>query len=212
MKKKVLSMTLAVVLSLSMGITAFAAPKKMQNGEAFDAEYYAEANPDVKAALGTDEQALYNHYVNYGKAEGRRACAPPVNDPVSGATIVNSYYDSVFRCQVDKYSNGITVLHLIKHGEQVEEQYRLQRTDYSDGLLDEDGNGIDDRDPLNSCGYTDLNYNGVIDGAPSLPFFVDEPNIPGYTLCEHGVIQGLYYCSNPKCVARQEQSKNVIAH
>lgn len=37
----------------------------------FDAEYYAEQNPDVAAACGTDEEALYQHYMTYGIKEGR---------------------------------------------------------------------------------------------------------------------------------------------
>lgn len=39
----------------------------------FDSQAYAEMYPDVKAALGTDKDALWNHYVNYGKKEGRTA-------------------------------------------------------------------------------------------------------------------------------------------
>lgn len=40
--------------------------------QGFDAAYYAEANPDVVAALGTDPVALWNHYITYGKSEGRK--------------------------------------------------------------------------------------------------------------------------------------------
>jgi hypothetical protein len=71
MKKKALSMTLAVVLSLSMGMTAFAAPITMSDGNTFDPDYYAQNNTDVVQALGTDSNALYSHYVNFGKTEGR---------------------------------------------------------------------------------------------------------------------------------------------
>ncbi len=39
--------------------------------DVFDAEYYAENYSDVAAAFGDDEEALYNHYVNYGIYEGR---------------------------------------------------------------------------------------------------------------------------------------------
>lgn len=39
----------------------------------FDAAYYAEKNPDVVAAYGTDPNALYAHYVNNGINEGRNA-------------------------------------------------------------------------------------------------------------------------------------------
>ena len=39
----------------------------------------------------------------------------------------------------------------------------VTRTDFADGLIDNDGNGIDDRDPINGMGFIDLNYNGVDD-------------------------------------------------
>lgn len=37
----------------------------------FDPAYYAAVYPDVSLVLGTDPQALLNHYLNYGMAEGR---------------------------------------------------------------------------------------------------------------------------------------------
>jgi hypothetical protein len=82
MKKKVLSMTLAVALSLSMGITAFAAPEVIQaNGTTivFDSDYYATNNPDVVAAYGTDKEALLQHYLNNGMSEGRAAYDPTID-------------------------------------------------------------------------------------------------------------------------------------
>lgn len=45
------------------------------NGTMFDPEYYAAANPDVVQALGTSTEALYNHYITFGKAEGRKPAA-----------------------------------------------------------------------------------------------------------------------------------------
>ena len=41
----------------------------------FDAEYYAEQNPDVVAALGTDAKVLFAHYLTNGIKEGRNASA-----------------------------------------------------------------------------------------------------------------------------------------
>lgn len=41
--------------------------------ESFDYVYYANANPDVKNAFGTNRDALYKHYVEYGIREGRAA-------------------------------------------------------------------------------------------------------------------------------------------
>lgn len=38
----------------------------------FNPEFYAAANPDVVKAIGKDPDALYKHYMNFGKAEGRK--------------------------------------------------------------------------------------------------------------------------------------------
>ena len=37
----------------------------------FDSEFYANTYPDVVAAFGNSPEALYKHYCEYGKAEGR---------------------------------------------------------------------------------------------------------------------------------------------
>lgn len=39
----------------------------------------------------------------------------------------------------------------------------VRRTDVWGTLQDADGDGIDDRDPINGCGYLDLNCNGFDD-------------------------------------------------
>lgn len=78
MRKKII-IILALILSLNVtAMTAYAAPKTMPDGGTFDAEFYAETYPDVKAAVGTNEADLYNHYLQYGKAEGRKAVADTV--------------------------------------------------------------------------------------------------------------------------------------
>lgn len=41
----------------------------------FDATYYAEHYPDLKAVFGTDEAALLNHFITCGMAEGRQGNA-----------------------------------------------------------------------------------------------------------------------------------------
>ena len=41
----------------------------------FDPAFYASAYPDVVSACGTDVNALYDHYQNYGRKEGRMAYA-----------------------------------------------------------------------------------------------------------------------------------------
>jgi uncharacterized protein YkwD len=45
--------------------------EEVQIPDSFDANFYANNNPDVVAACGNSPEALYKHYVNYGKKEGR---------------------------------------------------------------------------------------------------------------------------------------------
>ena len=48
-------------------ITAFA--------PVFNASYYLEANPDLKAVLGNDATLLYHHFLTSGMSEGRQGSA-----------------------------------------------------------------------------------------------------------------------------------------
>ena len=41
----------------------------------YDYEYYAAHNPDVIAAMGSDEEVVLMHFVKYGMEEGRRGNA-----------------------------------------------------------------------------------------------------------------------------------------
>jgi hypothetical protein len=76
MKKRLFICTMALVVGISCNpVSALAAPKQMPDGTVFDPQYYAQMYPDVVAAIGTDENALYNHYVQFGKAEGRKPYA-----------------------------------------------------------------------------------------------------------------------------------------
>lgn len=73
-------------LMLTSAMPVFATPKQMSDGTVFDVEYYATNNPDVVAALGTDEAALYGHYINNGKNEGRKPCADNVTTETNAPT------------------------------------------------------------------------------------------------------------------------------
>ena len=77
-KNKILAWALVLSLLLSplTASESHAQPKRMPDGTVFDAEYYAEQNPDVVEAFGTAENDLYRHYVMFGKKEGRAACSP----------------------------------------------------------------------------------------------------------------------------------------
>lgn len=62
---------IGLVLPIFGCVTATAEPKMMADGELFDGQFYAQQYPDVARVYGTDDAALYSHYVDYGKAEGR---------------------------------------------------------------------------------------------------------------------------------------------
>lgn len=73
--KKILAIFLAIITIFGNSFIAFAAPETMPDGTVFDAEYYAETNPDVVLALGMDKNALYQHFKNFGQKEGRMPAA-----------------------------------------------------------------------------------------------------------------------------------------
>ncbi len=93
-RKSLLSVLLMAVMLVGNCMVVSAAPQTMPDGTVFDAEYYAQSNPDVAAAVGTDANALYQHYVNYGKAEGRlpyadaTPAAAPAAAPSAGGVIL----------------------------------------------------------------------------------------------------------------------------
>jgi len=74
-KRNILILTMITVM-FANGTTVYAAPERMLDGTIFDADYYAEIYPDVVAETGTDPAALYQHYVLFGKLEGRSATNP----------------------------------------------------------------------------------------------------------------------------------------
>ena len=49
----------------------FAAPLNMPDGTVFDPVFYADSNRDLKATYGYDAGALWRHYSQFGRAEGR---------------------------------------------------------------------------------------------------------------------------------------------
>lgn len=64
---KLLACSAAAFMLLSGTLDVLAADMS----QFFDAEYYAKQYPDVVKVCGTDEEALYEHYVDYGIKEGR---------------------------------------------------------------------------------------------------------------------------------------------
>lgn len=75
--------------------------------EAFDATYYAQTNPDVVQAVGMDANALYQHYVTFGKAEGRKGTPDTsVSTPTTG---VNTFVPTA-QADFTKYNAELQVL------------------------------------------------------------------------------------------------------
>lgn len=100
MKKKWILIGFLSAMMLQTSVTALAAPKQMSDGTVFDAEYYANTYPDVKAIFGTNEQNLYAHYKLFGKNEGRLPVAPtayptPVTQQ-SVSNIMENGFDPVY--------------------------------------------------------------------------------------------------------------------
>lgn len=67
--RRVQALVLTVAVLVVGGLTANAASV----GDIIDTQYYADKYPDLKAAFGYDTQALIQHYLTYGIAEGRDA-------------------------------------------------------------------------------------------------------------------------------------------
>ena len=122
--KKQWMLTILVVATLGCGMTVSAQTKTMPDGTAFDAQYYADAYPDVKAAFGTDEQALYRHYMEHGKAEGRSpvptADSQTAAEPAAG---IPADFDAAYYAQnnpdvVAVYGTDPAALykHYVEHG------------------------------------------------------------------------------------------------
>lgn len=89
-------------IGIGGGITANAQPKTMPDGEVFDAEFYAQTYPDVVAAIGTDENSLYRHYLDFGAKEGRLAAATQTENPPVTASV---YAPG----SIDLYQSGLAV-------------------------------------------------------------------------------------------------------
>lgn len=69
-------LTIAMTAAVALGVMLFT-PARAMAAEKFDPVYYLMNYPDVGMALGAQlsEETLYDHYINYGMAEGRKAYA-----------------------------------------------------------------------------------------------------------------------------------------
>ena len=114
--------TFAGCLALAL-FAFFAVPSKTYAMEpGFDAGFYAANNPDVVAVYGTDPEMLYQHYNDYGRAEGRAmnggdvAAAPaeapaPEAPPVVANLPYPTYVDvDIANQTVTYYENNVAVM------------------------------------------------------------------------------------------------------
>lgn len=63
----------AFILVCTMLFSSTLMASAAELSDLFDANYYANANPDLKAIYGNNEEALYQHFITVGMYEGREA-------------------------------------------------------------------------------------------------------------------------------------------
>ncbi len=119
--------TASVVFNSS--VTAYAQVKDYGNGVLFDAEFYAKEYPDVFEAFGNDEEALYNHYIQFGIKEGRKAYEGQVisKDKVTaGNQTTDQTADETQSGQAEPTEGD---------NQEAEEQEETEEKEYSKGLV-----------------------------------------------------------------------------
>lgn len=93
-----------MTLVFGCSMTVCANPEVIPDGTIFDAEYYAQAYPDVTSALGTAPDILYQRYAQYGKSEGRLAGQDP-ND-INNCTMYEYDANNNLIKETSYYSDG----------------------------------------------------------------------------------------------------------
>ncbi len=109
MRKKIA--VLIMVMVAGSDTTVYASPERMLDGTLFDSDYYAETYSDLMQVFGRDTEKLYQHYKNYGKAEGRVALPtkyvyPELPEPASGDKYTADELIAAYRTIIE--ANGIT--------------------------------------------------------------------------------------------------------
>ncbi|WP_044934078.1 hypothetical protein [Pseudobutyrivibrio sp. LB2011] len=77
MRKSILTSIISLISVMIMSLTSTLTANAQEvlapfEPSGFDAQYYAQSNPDVYAIYGNDNDKLLNHYVTCGKFEGRK--------------------------------------------------------------------------------------------------------------------------------------------
>ncbi len=117
--KKIIASILSATLIATIAVSgAFASSIQVEAAEtnmvmalrsAFDANNYANIYPDVKAALGTDANVLFNHFMKFGMKEGRM-----LNSNFDPKAYCEAYPDIKAICPADDYTKAYE--HYINYG------------------------------------------------------------------------------------------------
>lgn len=169
MKKKIMTMLLVMSMMFESGITAYATPARMEDGTLFDSDYYAETYPDLMEAYGRDTKKLYQHYVKYGKSEGRLALSsefvyPELPEPAGDSYTVEEAL-AVYRNVIE--ANGIIWDPSLKGNwsETIGQHDIYEWYKYDDGYNGGSwGTGFLDPRDIERCAYSDLQSFAFDDG------------------------------------------------
>lgn len=169
MKKKIMTMLLVMSMMFEGGITAYATPARMEDGTLFDSDYYAETYPDLMAAYGRDTKKLYQHYVKYGKSEGRLALSSEfvyleLPEPAGDSYTVEEAL-AVYRNVIE--ANGIIWDPSLKGNwsETIGQHDIYEWYKYDDGYNGGSwGTGFLDPKDIERCAYSDLQSFAFDDG------------------------------------------------
>ena len=182
MKKKITTAILTIIMAVAFVVPTFAASKPV--GKIYKAGDVVGGKVITSVTRPTDSWGGYALGYIFTFADGSTA----------------------------RYMDLNSLITKCSYNEEYELKYIIPRIDFSDGLLDMDMNGIDDRDPSNFCGYTDLNYNCLADNAPTFvpTCFTEAQTMMKFT-CPHGVIEDCYFsCMHPECVAEREKWNRLL--
>lgn len=204
MRKKCLVLMLSLSIICGSSMTAFASPEPTPDGGVFDAEYYAENNPDVVAALGTDKNVLYQHFVMFGVNEGRLPFAPDTDwkeslvlqDPVKVGP--NPYDEQKEDVQlVTTYAPGTT---------RVDDDgavliYAEEDTLYTVNTTGLASNGHSDKVVNMNCWFTDMDENNSLVAKAGYEWkriatYTDQRNEVSYRYGYQGGAWGIYVDSS----------------
>lgn len=107
--KTIIRMSVLVFAVLFLNIIC-TVPSHASDTDDFDAEYYANAYPDVRAVIGSKPIDLYCHYLNFGMNEGRFKNAAEEATGVASCSI-DTYVDvDIANQTMTYYKDGEVVL------------------------------------------------------------------------------------------------------